>query len=331
VAGVGAPLPALPVLLSRVLVQYAREWAAIDVGLERPPTLLQWSNLLRPVGGDGVRLSDAHVAARVSRRVLRSAFRDRRWFVVDPGDGGRGSQVVHLTEDGAAALDAGRARFEKVDAAWRERFGARSVDRVRSALEAFVAGLDLELPHFPMPYGPADWRVTGGAAVPAEPPAPAHGTDWPVVLRDGGRSTVAGLPLPALLSQAFVAFAIDYEAGGRGSMAARAMLGRIPPHGIAADRPLPSWLERDGYVAREPDPDRPRKQLLRLTAKGAKAAASCDRWMADVEDEWRRIHGDAAVDRLRAALGALAGELDPALPELLLVVFVGGLGFVAAL
>lgn len=325
----------LPVLLSRALTQYAREWEAVDVGLERPPTLLQWSNLLRPVGDGGVRLGDAHVVARVSRRALRSAFKDSRWFVIDAGDGSRGSQVVHLTEEGSSALDAGRVRFEKVDAAWQERFGPRAVARARSALEAFVAGLDLELPHFPMPYGPADMSVTGGSAVPADPgppPVPAHGTDWPVVLRDGGRETVAGLPLAALLSQALVAFAIDCEVSGRGAVTARAMIGRVGPDGIEAERiPHSSWLESNGLVAPEPDPDRPRKKRLRLTSQGAKARAVMDGWMADVEAGWRVTYGDAAVDGLRGALAPLVAELDPRLPDLLFVVFVGGFGFVAVL
>jgi hypothetical protein len=198
-----------------------------------------------------------------------------RIFRVDPGEGGRGQQVVHLTDDGRRLLQNGRARFTVVDEAWRERFGSSVIENVERALEDFVGELPLELPHYPNPYGTVDQRITGGRAVPASdgpPPVPAHGRDWPVVPRDGAASA-SELPLSALLSQALVAFIIDYEATGV------------------------AWSAADGQ---------------RVEA---------------VERGWRDRYGNGRVDALDATLHEIAGQVDPSLPELLLVAFVGGHGF----
>src|SRR5215210_3352177 len=73
-------------------------------------------------------------------------------------------------------------------------------------LEALVSQLELEHPHFPVPYGTADGSFTGGP-----------GVDWKPVLREPG-SSVAGLPMTALLSQALVAFAIEYEKAHHGPL-----------------------------------------------------------------------------------------------------------------
>jgi hypothetical protein len=67
-------------------------------------------------------------------------------------------------------------------------------------LEAVVAELPLEHAHYPCGYGTADWRVTGGS-----------GVDWKPVPRVRTGDTVSSLPLLALLSQALVGFAVEYE------------------------------------------------------------------------------------------------------------------------
>ena len=101
-------------LLSKALLQYTREWEAVDVALPNPPSLLFWSNFLRPVA-TAVRLSDVHRLARVSRRAIRPTLQQRQLFLIEPRRGGHGEQVVCLTEDGRSALNAGIARFEIVD------------------------------------------------------------------------------------------------------------------------------------------------------------------------------------------------------------------------
>src|ERR1700735_1758099 len=73
------------------------------------------------------------------------------------------------------------------------------------SLEALVSQLELEHPHFPVPYGTADPTFSGGGP----------GVNWKPVAREAAFS-VARLPVTALLSQALVAFAIEYERERRG-------------------------------------------------------------------------------------------------------------------
>jgi hypothetical protein len=68
---------------------------------------------------------------------------------------------------------------------------------IRAPLEVFVSQLPLEYSHYPCGYGAADGSVTGG-----------NGVDWKPVARKEAADTVS---LLALLSQALVGFAAEYE------------------------------------------------------------------------------------------------------------------------
>jgi hypothetical protein len=329
------------VLLSKALLQYTREWESVDVALPRPLSLLFWSNFLRPVGS-GVRLRDVHRVARVSRRAIRPTLQQAQLFLVTPGSGGRGEQEVCLTEHGRTALNAGAARFEMVDTAWRARFGANAVELLRRALEAFVGDLPLELPHYPIGYGPADERITGGSSVPAKAgpsPIPAHGQDWPVVRRDG-MASMSDMPLSALLSQTLVAFSIDYETRSQAwrtgnSMSVAAMLGLLVPDGAPADlipktRAWTQGLEASGFVTVERDAMRPTKKRVALTAEGARLQAENTARLDEVERDWRDRYGAERLDALRAALEGIVHGIGVGLPDHLLVIFAPGTGFTIA-
>ncbi|HKE65915.1 MAG TPA: hypothetical protein VKB59_14870 [Micromonosporaceae bacterium] len=151
------------------------------------------------------------------------------------------------------------------------------------------------------------------------------------------------LPLPTLLSQALVAFTIEFDnefehrmphrtavgGGNRGpwltSMAMWSNFMRLVPDGGV---PLGEMrgparitnlggLERWGYVTVEPT-DRPAAdRWVRLT-RGGRAAQRVWRPLADeIEQRWRERFGDVAIDELREALSAFA---DPSLPGYLPVV-----------
>ena len=315
-------------------MQFTWDWERVDGHERTDASLLVWSNLLRVVGEHGVAQREAHRLARVSRRALRTMPQFERWVVVESGEG-RGRQRLRLTDEGERALDEGRALFDAVDADWRARFGDSAVDGVQTTLRAFVSGLDLELPHYPMPYGPADDRVTGGSSVAAKdgpPRIPAHGRDWPVVVRGDG-DTVSDLPTSALLSQTPVAFAIDYEAAALPDwgMTTTAMLGLIPPDGVSVNvlprtRAWPDALETRGLIVIEPDL-KGRRRCVRLTHDGVKARRANETRLADIERAWEARYGARAVSRLRSALRAIEKGLDPSLLDWLLVLFTGGIGF----
>src|SRR5215210_5556691 len=95
-------------------------------------------------------------------------------------------------------------------------------------LEALVSQLELEHPHFPVPYGTADPTFTGGP-----------GVDWKPVPR-GLDSSIGDLPISALLSQALVAFAIEYESRRVGPLQWAANILRTPDDDGGGFQPLPA-------------------------------------------------------------------------------------------
>jgi DNA-binding MarR family transcriptional regulator len=162
------------------------------------------------------------------------------------------------------------------------------------------------------------------------------------------------LPLPALLSQAFVAFTIECDNEFE----------QLVPHRTAADRPMrrhrevpwltsmamwftclrfvdgqdravreveelarttTNWngMERWGYIDVAADPADPRLNpprrdwIVRATPAGRRAQAAWRPLSEEVERRWRERFGDAPVAELRERLAAIVGLLDPRLPDCL--------------
>ncbi|HEY3880131.1 MAG TPA: class I SAM-dependent methyltransferase [Trebonia sp.] len=166
------------------------------------------------------------------------------------------------------------------------------------------------------------------------------------------RQQAARLPLSALLSQTLVAFTIeaDNEAehrfphrttsqGKAGAWSDGAWLTsllmwanclrHLPDAGLTIaelrERARTSTnldgVRRWGYVTFTPDPGhgkRPSQDaLITPTAQGRLARDTWPGAVADVESRWRMRLGADAYERLRAALAAVTGNLDPALPDCL--------------
>lgn len=139
-------------------------------------------------------------------------------------------------------------------------------------LVELVSRFELEHPHFPVTYGTADQSFTGGP-----------GVDWKPVPREGPAD---GLPLSALLSQALVAFGIEYETERRGPImwAASLVRGDQAVHG--------SGMDRHGVIE-EGEP----------TALGRTVRAAYEPLSAQIEASWRERFGGALIDEVIDALG----------------------------
>lgn len=174
-------------------------------------------------------------------------------------------------------------------------------------LEALVSQLELEHPHFPVPYGTADPRFTGGP-----------GVDWRPVPRESDAS-VRALPMTALLSQALVAFAIEYEDHHAGPLQ---WAGNLLQHAYddgAGVPPLPEIgthsvknLVRLGILTGDQDG-------VRLSAVGRAMRDAYQPLSEQVESRWRRAFGSSLVDEVVDA----AGEVGPSGP-FPLVAWTGG-------
>jgi hypothetical protein len=317
-----AGLTPLPTLLTRVLAGIARDAEASG---EAPPVLL-WSNLLRVVPADGAGLGAAARAACVSRRAtaqLVAAGEHAGLVVVDRV--GRRSAAVRRTAAGTAAEAAGRESLRRTERAWVQRSGA-PVPGLRAGLEAVVGRLDLELAHFPMAYGVADSRITGGrhvAADPGPPPLPAHGREWHPVVRTGP-GTALGLPLRALVGQAVTAFAVEYESEAATSLAAAAVLHAIGDDGVPAAGFAPAgfWRGHGELTVEAAAPGRGR--VVQVTTPGRAVGDEYARRSADVEDRWRTRFGPGVVDSIRSAAVAIASIVGDGPPHYPLVSWLAG-------
>ena len=69
-------------------------------------------------------------------------------------------------------------------------------------------------------------------------------------------------------------------------------------------------LEGRGYVRRVPDPADARAKLVRLTARGRRAAAECRRAVQGLEQRTRRQLGDRSYDALRDSLEVLSEPIE---------------------
>ena len=213
---------------------------------------------------------------------------------------------------------------------WETPHGKTRVKKLRDALRALVMQFDVELPHYPTSYGQGDTSMTGGAYVPAEPGPPrkpAHGAEWPVVLRDD-RDAVSNLGLTALASQALTAFTIDYDedadsllGGLHGAVTfLRLVAGTSMRLGEASkiagvNGTGRSGFERHGLVTVESKPRGGGERLVALTPLGKRA---CDRYptrVVDIEKRWRSQFGSRLIKDVRASLEALDGRLSNDLPD----------------
>ena len=180
-----SPVTPLNVLLSHALLDLTR--ACERAGAEE---VVLWANLLRMIGDDGVDRDALPLIVRLSKRAVKTtvdAVARHGWARVDGG-------VVRLTEEARRARDEWGAAMARAESTWP------AATSLRAPLEAFVARLPLEHSHYPCGYGAADWRITGGS-----------GVDWTAVHRDPEADTVSSLSALALLSQALVGFAVEYE------------------------------------------------------------------------------------------------------------------------
>jgi DNA-binding MarR family transcriptional regulator len=278
-------------------------------------SIVMWFNCLRWLQ-DGGELTVAELERRA--RTPTNLDGMRRWGYITIDGVGRvkrgdarpkptARSVLAATRRGRAAADVWRTLPAEIEARWRERFGARAVDRVREALGTVLAGVDLALPEC-MPIGSV-YGVGIGGPQPAEP--------------EGDRDVSDELPLITLLSQALLLFALAYERGAKLSLAVQLDGLRVLDADGVAVRELPRLtgiskqaiamivkrLERVGCVELVPAPGRGRGKHARLTAdRGVRARAAGARRLESVVGGWRERFGAATVSELQRALEPIVGD-----------------------
>ena len=304
----------LSALLAQAIHAVTDEYERRGAGSADLPTLAVWSNVIRPVGA-GIDLRELPIASRLSKRAVRAAVASgekRGWLR-------REDKTLRPTPAAEAATE----RWPALDAAVEPSFGGELV----AALRGLVRQLHLEWPHYPTGYGPADHSITGGVYVgggKTDSTVPTHAVDWsPVVRHDLDGSSVAALPLSALLSQAFMALAADFEEGWIGGLhLAASVLRLLPDEGTpTVDIPMlsglkgdgKSVLERHGYIDIVRDEDNPKARRAVPTARGRGTRDEYEPALRRVEHRWAAKYGTDVVGALRTTLSAL--DIDRSLPH----------------
>ena len=136
-------------------------------------------------------------------------------------------------------------------------------------------------------------------------------------------SSVAALALSALLSEAFVAFAADFEELGIGGLHLAASVLRLLPDGGVPVSDIPmlrrlkgdgkSVLERHRYIEIWRDAGKPKVLLAVPTPRGRNTRDKYEGTVRRVEERWAPRYGAEIVARLRAALESV--DIDRSLPH----------------
>jgi hypothetical protein len=326
-----APGLPLPTLHSHLLVAFTIEFdneaehriahrTSTGPGAQRPggsPWLVSqvmWVNTLRYVDDRGTRVDDLHAWARTTRTSLTAL---QRWGYVTlatttpvrRGDRIPGGARVVTTDAGRAAAAVWRPLAAEIERRWRDRFGAGTVDGLRSSLEVVLGRVGVDLPRYLPVVDPTNNEKTGSLVS----PAPSMPDDW-----DGDGD---GDGLPVLLARPLIAFTLESESESRLSLPIGANVLRVLDRTGVRMRDLPTltgvsreavamavgFLERRSGADLVADPgvkgEGGPTDLPGGTGPGAVHAV-----LGSTEKAWRRRYGADTVATLRRALEQVAGR-----------------------
>jgi hypothetical protein len=308
-------------LLSQVLVtntieldnEFERRFEEAGGGA-RVVSVVMWSNFLRFVD-DGIAVGDLPDAAGLQKgRMLSTLGGMERWryvFVASArarqppktkrdgwgsARGLRSDWVVRRTPVGRTAAAIWRELFPEIEARWEQRFGADAFDELTETLRAIVARIDVELPDFLPIVGSAN----GMAA------------DLP--RRERHVAAADARHVTALLSQALLAYTLDFERQSELSLPLAANFVRVLDEKGISVRDLPvaagvskeatamalTFLAKSGHAVLEGATAA--TKVARLMPEGRKLQNACGQLHASVDEQWRRRFGADDVRRLRSSL-----------------------------
>jgi hypothetical protein len=267
-------------------------------------SVAMWRNCMEWVSAEGITAAELTATARTPTDLHGM----RRWGYVEVEGWARSASgppplkaVVRPTERGAQVAAAWDGIPAEVEVRWGERYRS-SVAELRATLVDLAGELDPGLPDT-MPIVRHGWATRRGDE-PERRPGPVAAAD---------------LGLDSLLARPLTAFALEYEASGKLSLALCAnlfaVLGTEPtplrklPDATGIQREqidnVAGYLERAGLAELVPIPGATRGKALALTKRGEKAKAVSARKLTRLEETWEERH-DSVLERVREALAALS-------------------------
>jgi|HubBroStandDraft_4_1064222.scaffolds.fasta_scaffold05814_3 DNA-binding MarR family transcriptional regulator len=286
-------------------------------------SLVMWSNYMRFVSEDGVRVREFQVLARLTKKDANNWLaRLGRWWgyvVVAPDRADTRANppysdwVVRPTSAGRKAQQIWRALLGVIEERWQTRFGKDEIGGLRESLwaltEVLSGQMDVELPD----YLPILGHGLFSRGPESERRAPARG--------ENGTSG-SGLPLSALLSRVLLAFAIEFERESELSLAICANVLRVLDEqgvpvrdlalltGVSKEAISMSMgiLQKRRDAVIEPDQSGSRSKAARLTLKGRESQEAYRRLLGLLEERWQARFGKEAIRSLRMSMERLVGE-----------------------
>ena len=286
-------------------------------------SMAMWVQVMRLVPEDGIRARDLVRRSQLTPRSMQSLIkRVGQWWGYlelgpDPADGRAkppaSEWLVRPTKAGREAQRVWAPLSDEIEARWKDRFGRKAVDDLRSALTDVVARVDVDLPD-------------GLLGEPRLPP--------------GRLGENAGqLSLTALLSKVLLALALDFDdhsdlsleiytagVGSRLPICANVLrligedgvaVAKIPELSGVDKMAIDNWvgiLGRRGYIEVTTDLGARRRRVARLAPEGLRARDAYLQWTESLEGRWPDTRSSAAIRRLRLAVEHIVGDPRPGSP-----------------
>jgi DNA-binding MarR family transcriptional regulator len=273
-------------------------------------SMAMWLHFLQFIPPDGISARELkQILGLPTPELRRWLTRLSKWWgylVVEPG-----SWIVRPTAGGLKAIETWRPLTGIIEKRWEQRFGKELIEQLRLSMQTLTEKLGSDLP---------DYLPILGYDLLSRPPK-------------GERQTKTARTLPALLSKALLAYAIEFERESGMSLAICANVLRVAgPDGVRV-RDLPRLsgvskeaiamaagrLEERGLATVSPESPGSRVKTLVLSAEGMDAQRTYGTLVWSIEKRWESRFGKSAVAALRDLLERLVyGDGDAKSPPLLL-------------
>jgi DNA-binding MarR family transcriptional regulator len=295
---VGSPLSTL---LSQVLVAFTIEF---DNEFERRMphrttnhggtlyapwlvSLAMWSNCMQFIGEDGVRVGELEELAGAVTNLNGMV----RWGYIVGGP----EKIVRATTAGRKAQEIWRPLFGEIEQRWEERFGEDKIEQLRKSLRNLIAQFDFNLPDC----------------------LPILGYGLFSKVSDRARRAPVGSDpaLSALLSQALLALALEFERESEISLAIGANVLRVlDEKGVRVrDIPVLTGVSKESIamalgILRKSGIAVVERNVAKLTPKGREAQNAYRQLIGIIEERWQARFGKDTIRTLREVLEPLAGD-----------------------
>ena len=324
----------LSALLSKLLVAYTVELDnkfELQMSREGFPgarlSLVMWLNVIRFIPPEGVTFRDLtthYLGSRESLKLQLGCL--ERWRFIefdqdspfpkdrDPkknsyitsgrrrgwgtGQGITLDWIIKLKASGKKAVSIWPNLISEVDDLWERRFKEGEADQLRQSLRNIADKFSLDLP----------WGLWPDLEI-MESESFHH--------RSG--ATDENLPLPALLSQVLLKYALDFDRKSRVSLGLCANVIRVLGKNPVKAAELPAltggsseasdigWRLKP-FVFVQNDPSGARGKSIRLSELGSRTQENYYRITGEVEKDWETKYGSVAVKDLRRSLERMLGE-----------------------